>query len=300
MRNLAIAMSLAVFAAMPSFQAEAGDAETIAAVNQAANALDKAFERQDAKAIYDLTTPDHVAVTPYYGDPQSVEEQIKSLPVLKYMQTNLDEPEVTLLGSDVAMRTFSAELKGTFEGKPIPSPVFITSIMVNRDGKWLEQFYQVTQLAGDRAGKIGPCRALVGTYLTKNSSEGGATGSFTSRSLISFDRGGQAFFNDSGEAGEASYAPFSSGQGVWRCVPQDGSVTARAIVFDFTFPKAGQAPAQIGRLDLLLTYDAKTQGVVGTGLLYLLPLTSEPLKSPPGDGRAFKIEGERVDVPPLD
>jgi hypothetical protein len=46
----------------------------------------------------------------------------------------------------VALRTFSAELKGTFQGKPLPPRVFATELLVKRDGKWVERFYQVTTL----------------------------------------------------------------------------------------------------------------------------------------------------------
>ena len=51
-------------------QARAGEAETIAAVNAAAAALDDAFERQSADEIRRMMTADHLAVTPYYGAPQ--------------------------------------------------------------------------------------------------------------------------------------------------------------------------------------------------------------------------------------
>jgi ketosteroid isomerase-like protein len=298
MRNLAIAIAVMMLAALGPVEAHADDAETLAAINQAADALDKAFERQDAKAIDSLTTDDHLAVTPYYAAPQAIAEQIKSLPDLKYAQTNLDAPKVTLLGPDAALRTFSAELKGTFKGRPIPSPVFVTSIMVNEGGKWQERFYQVTRLAGARSGSFGPCRDLIGTYLTKNGGEGEETGSITSRSLISFDRSGQVLFNDSGEAGEASYAPFSGAQGAWRCISEGDAVKARATVLDFTFPKVGEASAQIGRLDFELNYSAKAKGIEGKATLYLMPLQSDPLKQDGlGDGRHFKIEGERVELP---
>jgi ketosteroid isomerase-like protein len=266
-------------------------------VNAAAEALDKAFEEQDANSIAALTTPDHIAVTPYYDGPQSTAEQIASLSDLVYAQENLDEPTVTLLGPDAAMRTFSAELKGTYKGKPIPSPAFITALMVRQDGKWLEKFYQVTRIAGERMSRRGACRELAGTYLTKNSAGGG----FTSRSLLSFDRGGLVFFSDSGGGGELSYAPFSSGQGTWRCVSNGDATEARAIVLDFTFPKAGGESAQIGRLDFQLVYKPETDRIEGTALLYFMPLESEPLKVETlTGGREFKIDGERVDLPPLD
>jgi hypothetical protein len=46
----------------------------------------------------------------------------------------------------VALRTFTADLKGTFQGKKLPSQVFATELLVKRDGKWVERFYQVTTL----------------------------------------------------------------------------------------------------------------------------------------------------------
>jgi hypothetical protein len=125
-------------------QARAGDAETIAAINAAAAALDNAFERQSADEIKHMMTADHIAVTPYYDAPQTVAGQIASLPELKYEQTNISPVKVDVLGPDAGMRTFTARLDGTYRGKPIPSPVFVTAIMVLEDGQWKERFYQVT------------------------------------------------------------------------------------------------------------------------------------------------------------
>jgi ketosteroid isomerase-like protein len=99
-------------------RAEAGDADTIAAINASSNALDKAFGERDIATIKALMTPDHVTVTPYYDGPQSVDDQIASLPELDYGQTIVGEPSVALLGPDVALRTFIAGLKGSFKGKP--------------------------------------------------------------------------------------------------------------------------------------------------------------------------------------
>ena len=47
----------------------ADDVATIEAIDNAAGELDEAFVKQDAEAITSLTTPDHVAVTHYYGEP---------------------------------------------------------------------------------------------------------------------------------------------------------------------------------------------------------------------------------------
>jgi Domain of unknown function (DUF4440) len=143
LRNLfLILLGLSLAAGLP--QARAGDAETIAAINAASAALDDAFERQSADDIKRMMTADHVAVTHYYGALRSVAEQIASLPELKYKQTIIGTVKVDVFGPDAGMRTFRAGLDGTFKGKPIPSNVFVTSIMVREQGQWHEKFYQVT------------------------------------------------------------------------------------------------------------------------------------------------------------
>lgn len=126
---------------MPAFAAEA-----IAAINASSNALDAAFTKRDIAAIKALMTPDHISVTPYYDGPQTVDEQLASLAEYDYSQTIIGEPSVALLAPDVALRTFTADLKGSFKGKPLPSRAFINETLVKRDGKWIERFFQVTTL----------------------------------------------------------------------------------------------------------------------------------------------------------
>jgi len=42
----------------------ASESETIKAINESSNPLDKAFEKNDKAAIKALMTPDHISVTP--------------------------------------------------------------------------------------------------------------------------------------------------------------------------------------------------------------------------------------------
>ena len=146
MRYLATAIIFVALSLGVSIPANADDVAAIEAIDNAAGELDEAFVKQDADAIKSLTTPDHVAVTHYYGEPTTVAAQIASLPELKYEQTNLTEPTVKLLGPDAAMRTFTAKLDGTFKGESLTARVFVTQIMQKLDGKWRERFYQVTAL----------------------------------------------------------------------------------------------------------------------------------------------------------
>ena len=145
MRKIAAVFCLMILAVTAAC-GQPDDIATIEAIDNAAAKLDAAFETGDTETIRSLMAPDHIAVTPYYGAPQTVAEQIASLGDLEYAQTDAGEPTVTLLGSEMAIRTGIVELKGSYKGKPLPARVFGTEIMVKRDGKWLERFYQATAL----------------------------------------------------------------------------------------------------------------------------------------------------------
>jgi ketosteroid isomerase-like protein len=120
--------------------------QTLAAINASSNALDQAFAARDVAAIKALMTPDHISVTPYYDGPQTVDDQLASLNEYDYGQTIIGEPSVALLAPDVALRTFVADLHGSFKGKKLPPRAFINETLVKRDGKWVERFFQVTAL----------------------------------------------------------------------------------------------------------------------------------------------------------
>ena len=146
MRTLAALLALMLFSSVWLSEANAIDAETIAAINASSNALDNAFAKRDVEAIKSLMTSEHVSVTSYYDGPQSIDDQIASLSELDYGQTIVGKPSIALLAPDVALRTFIADLKGSFKGKPLPSRAFVNETLVKRDGKWVERFYQITTL----------------------------------------------------------------------------------------------------------------------------------------------------------
>ncbi|HEX2447027.1 MAG TPA: DUF4440 domain-containing protein [Methyloceanibacter sp.] len=297
MQRVAI-LSLLIFSALGAFAARAGDAEEIEAINKAAAALDAAFEKDDISAIKQLMTPDHIAVTPYYDGPQSVADHTASLPDLHYGQTIVGDVSVTLLGTETAWRSFNAKLSGSFRGRRLPPHAFVSGIWIKQDGAWIEKLHQVTPLRHGH-GKRGACRRLVGTYLTKNVAKGVGVESVISRSIISLDRSGLALFTDSGEGGEAGFAPFTDGRGTWRCLRgEDGAVKARATTLDFTLPTAEHPAAGIGRLDFEFAADPGTHALSGTARLYLVPLGSDPLdEAALKDGREFDITTERIEVP---
>jgi len=303
MRIRTLFFSLAVLAASALAEARADDAETIAEVNKAAAAIDEAFEQQNIANIKKLMTPDHIAVTPYYPGPQSVDDQLASLPDLKFAQEIAGEVTVSLIGDDAALRTFKAKQRGSFRGRPLAKHVFVSQLMIKQDGAWVERFYQVTALMphkhGDRLKSLRGCRFAIGTYLTKNQPKGESGDDFTSRSLLSLGIGHLALFTDSGEGGETGFAPFTDGRGSWYCQPgEDGKLRVKATTLDFTSPKAGEQAGGIGRLDFDLAFDDANKSVSGTATLYLLPLDGDPLdESARKDGREFEITGQSIGTP---
>ena len=147
MRTLVAALALMFLAAPADLaKAQSVDAEIVTAIDTAADALDEAFTVGDPDGIKSLMTADHIAVTPYYAGPLSLDEQIAVQPDLNYAQTVIGEASTALLAPNVVLRTFVAELKGSFKGKPLPTRVFVNETFINRNGEWLERFYQVTAL----------------------------------------------------------------------------------------------------------------------------------------------------------
>ncbi|ODR99458.1 hypothetical protein AUC68_05705 [Methyloceanibacter methanicus] len=143
-RCLAAALTF-VFLSLPAVADERlADVE---AIDTVVGRLDEAFAKQDADTIKALMTEDHIGILPYRPGPESVEQMIAGLPKTKIKQTDLSEPTVVFLGPDSAMRTLTAKLEGSYEGKPVDSKVFVTSIMAKTEGTWRERFYQVTTLA---------------------------------------------------------------------------------------------------------------------------------------------------------
>ncbi|MGD9502109.1 MAG: nuclear transport factor 2 family protein [Methyloceanibacter sp.] len=295
MPKMTAILSLALLLALGAPAARADDAQAIDAINKAAASLDTAFEKDDAGTVKQLMTADHIAVTPYYDGPQTVAEQIASLPDFAYEQTIAGDVSVAMLGPDAALRSFAAELNGTFKGRPMPARVFVSSIWVKQDGAWAEKFYQVTALRPGH-GERRACRALAGTYLSKNVAKGG-DGGVISRSIISLDPSGIALFTDSGEGGEAGFAPFTDGRGTWQCVAgADGTPRAHATTLDFTEPTEAHPKPGIGRLDFDFAAGSGDDDLSGTATLHLVPLDADPLdESTLKDGRSFAIGAERVE-----
>jgi len=144
MRGIGTGLLAVVIAAgtmMPAFADEAAD---VAAIKSRTAALGQAFVSRDAATIRAMMTPDHRAVAFIYKGPQTVDEEVASLPQLKMEIYDAIPPTVALLGPDAALVTYEQSYRGTFNGNPLPGRVFVGEVWVRIDGKWLQKFYQET------------------------------------------------------------------------------------------------------------------------------------------------------------
>ena len=87
-------------------------------------------------------TPDHISVTPYYDEPQTTDDQIASLPELKWDQKIVGDVKVSLLGDDAALRTFTPTSKSASRANHCRPKC--SRPRLKRNGKWIERFYQET------------------------------------------------------------------------------------------------------------------------------------------------------------
>ena len=137
-----LAIAMAAAAMTPAFADEAPD---IGAIKAGLARLDDAFHTGNTDAIRTMMTPDHLSVTFVSNGPQTVDEQLASLPALKSVEIyDALPPTVATLGPDAALVTMEQSYRGTFQGNPVSNRVFISGIWVKGDGVWRERFYQET------------------------------------------------------------------------------------------------------------------------------------------------------------
>ena len=125
----------------------AEDAQLVEELKAARLALDDAFQNNDVTTIRNMVTPDHVGVTTYYEGSYSADKEIATLSKLKVKYFDFSETKVDLLGADAALVTFQNSQSGTFDGKPLPSRIFVVEIWIRKSGKWLQKHYQETPIS---------------------------------------------------------------------------------------------------------------------------------------------------------
>ena len=93
--------------------------------------------------------------TSYAADASSIDSSAGRVPVSEFLKSftemtkdmkltswDMVDPKVTWLGADAAIITYKWVGRGTYQGKPIPSPVWSSTVWSKRGDKWLAVFHQ--------------------------------------------------------------------------------------------------------------------------------------------------------------
>jgi len=103
-----------------------------------------AWKARDGSYFAHFLSDDHVEMGG--GGPSSKKDVVEFVgsPVCVVESWSADKFQFTRLNSETALLTYYAEQKTQCNGKPVPSPAWVTSLYVHRDGRWQNAVYQQT------------------------------------------------------------------------------------------------------------------------------------------------------------
>ncbi len=149
MKNLTVlALLMFAFAAAAFGQAAPADKGTL---QETLTHLEKqsweAWKNRDGKFFQGFLADDHVELGAGGPLDKKVVVAFVGSPVCVVKSYTVDNFKVTELGPDTALVNYRAAQDTTCNGKPVPSPVWISSLFVKRGGHWLNALYQQTPAA---------------------------------------------------------------------------------------------------------------------------------------------------------
>lgn len=105
----------------------------------------EAWKSRDGKFFQNFLSDDHVEVG--FGGLANKAEVVAFVgsPVCAVKGYKLDHFEIKMLDKDTALLTYWEE-QDTVCNKPVPSPCWVSSLYMKRGDKWLNVFYQQTQI----------------------------------------------------------------------------------------------------------------------------------------------------------
>jgi uncharacterized protein DUF4440 len=105
----------------------------------------EAYKGRNIAAMKALTGEDYVS-SPLSG-PSNLQQDIATIDKLTIESYTIADPKVSMVTKDVAILRYKCDQKGSFDGKPLISPVYATEVWVNRGGKWRIVSYSETPVS---------------------------------------------------------------------------------------------------------------------------------------------------------
>lgn len=105
----------------------------------------EAWKNHDGKFFQGFLADDHVELG--FGGPANKATVVAGVagPACSVKSYTVDHFSVAAVDENVALVTYHAAQDTTCGGQPVPSPVWVSSLYVKRDGRWLNFLYQQTK-----------------------------------------------------------------------------------------------------------------------------------------------------------
>jgi len=141
----ALVMLAAIVAVPPLAQAQAANHAAIEkqiVANE--RAINEAFAKGDMKAFHAMVAPDAVSIDMGGITKVNTPDFDKMMLSVKTQSWNIDSSQFYWVGDTTVVHMYKWTGKGTYEGQPIPSPTWASTVWANKGGKWLATFHQET------------------------------------------------------------------------------------------------------------------------------------------------------------
>jgi len=132
-------MAVAALAQTPAASSHAAVEKQIVASERAIN---EAIAKGDMKAFHSNIASDAVGVDPTGIMKVNAPDFDKMLLGTKIQSWNIDGSQFYWIGDATVVHMYRWTGKGTYEGQPVPSPTWASTVWTNKGGKWLAVFHQ--------------------------------------------------------------------------------------------------------------------------------------------------------------
>jgi len=104
----------------------------------------EAWKRRDGSFFQNFLSDDHVEVGNGGSATKTEVVAFVGSPVCVVKSYSVSNFKLTVFDANTALLTYHAEQDTTCGGRPVPSPVWVSSLYVKRGGHWLNALYQQT------------------------------------------------------------------------------------------------------------------------------------------------------------
>ena len=108
-------------------------------------AINDAIAKGDMKAFHASLAPDAVGVDGGGVTKVNSPDFDKMMQTAKIQSWNLDNSQFYWVDDNTVVHMYRWTDKGTFNGQPVPSPVWSSTIWTNKGGKWVAVVHQETE-----------------------------------------------------------------------------------------------------------------------------------------------------------